>query len=125
MSAEALFEKYRPKDKPTRRRAFFLGKRPHDLEHLGPTSLDNIYQVTSEGPIHRGDFSWLLKAGMYEMGARYGVDAHGRFVGSHWTPEDERLVRQWIHSYWSGSGSDNARFEYHTPSIHIIKRITP
>lgn len=123
-SVEKLFERFRPRGKPTRISAWFLGKTPDDLGALGASSLGYVYQVTAEGPLHRGDFEWLWRAGTYEMGARHGVNMDGSVGPPHWNAADEQTVAPLIESYWSGASSgDRARFEYHTPAIHIIKKV--
>ena len=135
-TVEKLFEKHRPKGKPSRVKSFFLAKTPDDVERLGASSAKYLYLVVPVGGVrtlHRGDFEWLWRAGSIQMGLDTGMSVlvrGGLVTYLPWAADAEAkrknqiLVKELVLSYWRGKRSDNFKgWEYLAPKIRIVQRV--
>lgn len=128
---EQLFERYRPKGKPSRLRSFFYATSPEDIELLGATSARHVYQVEPLGTIHRGDFAWLWEAGSLDQNRQFGglfrmvngiavFDPYGKKPTA---AQHERAVKSLVGKYWRGTKSPRGRFEWLSPSMRIVEKV--
>jgi hypothetical protein len=104
---ESLFEKYKPKDKISRKVAVYLADSIDDIDNLGGYE-DYIYKVDPKGVIEKSDLSWYSEVGALMNDGDVDI--------KNITPE----IMVMINNYWSGIPSDNYVFEYRCNSAKVI-----
>lgn len=105
-SIEELFEKYKPKDKISRKTAIFLADNIYDIDNLGGYT-DFIYEVETTDIVEKSDLSWYTKVSIL-------LDEE---------PIKNKKIKQYINNYWNGSPSENPCYEYRCKKVKIINEI--
>lgn len=102
---EQIIEKYRPKNKLSRKNSVFMVDNIDDIDSAGGY-LDFVYRVEPLGKIERSDMHYYSEISIY-----------------HDMMEDE--IKQLALNYWSGipSGTNTGLFEYRTPKAKILELV--
>jgi hypothetical protein len=103
---ESLFDKYKPKDKISRKEAVYLADNPDDIDNLGGYT-DFIYEVNPLDEPEKSDLSWYSKVGS-EMGDFFDIDE-----------ELSENVKEMLDNYWNGVASENPVWEYRVYNADI------
>lgn len=105
---ECLFERFKPKNKTSRKLAVYMVDNPNDIDYLGGYN-DYVYQVVPCSKPDKSDLTWYSKV--------------NREVGDFFDPSEKfpMNVIDMINNYWQGIPSENPLWEYRVKTAKVLK----
>ena len=113
-------EQFKPSDFLSRRNAVFVHSHTDFSQSGLMCETGHIYQVTLADYIQKHDLTWLKPLQLAQLKIKYNGRA-GMMKYPDWS---ESLLKECAHNYWHGTSSDNPNWEYLSPCMVVIKKLS-